>query len=216
MVSGRVGELLGFDGLLAAERLTGVSYKESEDTGLLGLSLMRSKSAELERELRASGDTFRGMLWVDALGVFVDAGFHSVHEWEFKCEWGDVERGCLFLDEGLRVIVVVTSFRGKLNSALMYYEVVLHKWSKFGSAGFLEGGWLSDDGVWIGESDVREGFKYKLAGLCDVGDFVPVRDWENVVTLMMAYGRDSGVEVEAFGGLPDWLKEHVKPFVRLV
>lgn len=62
-----IGEILRYDALDTAERLTGKSYKEDEDTMGLGFLMHISHGERKAAALKATDDTHWGISFDDAL-----------------------------------------------------------------------------------------------------------------------------------------------------
>jgi hypothetical protein len=75
--------LLKFDGLAAAEQLSGVSYKESLVTQAVGFGLMIANNREKEKVLKELNDTHFGMTFVDFISLIESNGFVKAYEEEF-------------------------------------------------------------------------------------------------------------------------------------
>jgi len=54
---GKIDELINYDSLAEAEKITNKSYKEDDTTGWIGLALMQEKAVELNKIMDETGDT---------------------------------------------------------------------------------------------------------------------------------------------------------------
>jgi len=73
-----IKKLQSIDTLSLAENITGKSYKENDDTGLLGMALQMEKSKELNKLLDKSDDTKFSNTVTDYLRKLTDFGFDVV------------------------------------------------------------------------------------------------------------------------------------------
>lgn len=168
------GEALAFDALLAAEKVTGHSYKEDRATSALGFAMHTLHVEKKRRLLSDSGDTHFSSTWDEQMGVFADLGFAVVLEDEFTGRAYDPEPApaerfvILWHPDGILGKCESYNWTGR-NTAVIYYNVRPHDrndfWHATSSGRF-------HDGVWVGDHDVREGLRFKLDRLRSVGEFV--------------------------------------------
>lgn len=176
MSKDEISEALQFDGLLAAEKLTGRSYKEDDATSWLGMGLMMQNNDHKERLLRENRDSFFRMTFAELLALYADLGFEEVYREWFTGSGGEETYVILWHPDGL--LAHAESYNGtSMNSTKVLYNYQ-HKDVYFGwplkSSGSYEGD------VWIGDHDAREGIRHSLDAMRDEGEFLPVwikRPW---------------------------------------
>ncbi len=166
--------ILNYDPLLEAEKLTGKSYKEDDQTSALGLLMHMEHGRRKREELALRGDTYWGMPYAEAMDIFLGQGFVPVWGYSFE-DRGAVRQACALWCDGL--LLVVDEYEGTLNTAKLEFNwtpLEGHPWSEFfrlpisggmehRSEGFddVEG----DPWVGVADIDVREGFVHLLAKL---------------------------------------------------
>ena len=91
-------KILNFDSLAEAEKITGKSYKEDEDTSMLGMLMHMKMSEEKKRLLIGSNDTHFGMTEAEALQIFKMNGFKIVLQDPFINEDDIEERFYVLFD----------------------------------------------------------------------------------------------------------------------
>ena len=173
--TGALRDLLAFDPLSTAERVTGESYKADEGTMALGFSLAIDHNQRKAKALAASGDTHFSQTLAEAEKVYAAAGFAKVASWPFEGSDGVAEElAAWWHPDGL--LLTVESYMGtRVNTASLRYNVRLHEphhpeaWSRLSSHGPIDGSTAR-----AGSHDVREGLIVAIEGLREVGAFLPV------------------------------------------
>jgi hypothetical protein len=175
--SDEIADLLRVDPLAEAERATGRSYKEDEATSELGFLLHLGHVERKKAALKAAGDSYFSMDLADTLGLYAGLGVLEVLVDEFEgAPWAIGEVGppetyrILWHPDGLLATVESYETTGR-NSTKVYYN--LRVVDREGLWGRTSSGRLVGD-VWAGDHDGREGIANNLAGLREVGDFLPV------------------------------------------
>lgn len=167
--------LLEYDGLAAAEALSGTSYKEDPITMLAGFGL-NVRNSELKRQaLTAAGDTHYSSDFVEQLDAFLDLGFEVVASYKFRGSdmfEEPVMETFLILWHPDGVLGTMESYEGtRRNTAKFYYNWRPNEpdgnWFKFTSSG---GPFV--DGVYPGYHDGREALKFNFEQLKANGEFV--------------------------------------------
>ena len=172
----RIADLLSYDALSEAERITGQSYKDDDSTMRLGFGLHMMHAQDKEAALRRAADSYFRMDLADTLALYADIGFTEVLCDEFAgSTYGDEPAPTetfriLWHPDG--VLVTVESYNATdRNSTKAYYNLAVTDrsdlWSRTSS------GRLTDGDVWIGDHDAREGIRTNLARLAEVGKFLP-------------------------------------------
>lgn len=174
-----IGDLLRFDPLSAAEKITGHDYKTDEGTSSLGMLMHMSHNERKASALKSSGDTHWGITFEDALRVFESEGFEIVVDDPFVGKaWGDepdrAERFVIMWNS-LGVLLHLDSYAGSINGGGMNYAIRFHAkpedvdWTLRSSCSWVN---FDTDPVMVGHHDIREGFRYNFRRLRDAGTFV--------------------------------------------
>lgn len=176
-------DILNFDPLWEAEKVTGLSYKEDPGTEGLGFLLHMEHTKRKREELALRGDTYWGMPYLDALEVFLGQGFVPVWTLAYTDERGNKRQAVAMWSEG--VLLLADSYDGNLNHAHIEFN-----WRpKDGSDDFspffanqISGGMEHrgegfDDiegDPWVGVADIHigEGFIHKLEKLRASGELL--------------------------------------------
>jgi len=172
--TGALRDLLAFDPLSTAERVTGKSYKADEGTMALGFSLAIDHNQRKSNALAASGDTHFSQTLAEAEKVYAAAGFAKVASWPFEGSGGIAEElAAWWHPDGL--LLTVESYMGtRVNSAKVRYNVSSPEPRPADFFRRTSSGSLTADDVWAGDHDVREGLIVAIEGLREVGAFLPV------------------------------------------
>jgi len=171
----QIRDLLRYDPLDAAERLTGNSYKDDEGTSALGFLMHLDHSERKEAALKAAGDTHFSMPYAEACDVYERLGFEKVGTFPFEAEDGTPEEFSVWWHSDGLLLTAETYRTTGLNISKVRYNVRLNvprseAWDRLSSCSTTE------SGVTVGDHDAREGLAAKLQGLREVGEFLPV--WE--------------------------------------
>lgn len=196
-----IDKLLKFDPLLQAEKETGKSYKEDEDTNSLGLGMMLMNNEFKARALRDSGDTVFSSKLTDYLEVVVALGFECVLKVPFQREAdGKKIDNMMFVfwhPDGILLKFDTFSWGAgdlTINSSNFYYNwkpSVENRW-EFTSSGKYH--WPEEERknedfkpeIWVGYHDGREALKHKIEGLRQNGEFLS--EWiENPIYSLTHY-----------------------------
>lgn len=152
-------DMIHFDPLAAAEKLTGKSYKEDTDTVLLGMLLTQEHHKMKKDEFSLRGDTYYGMNFDDAVSIIKGIGFEEVFSEEFTSRFSkDIpEQFKLFWKNGF--LLTLETYQGTtVNSSTLYYNWEPYDQKNFGK--FMSSGHISlFDGkdILVGDHDAREG-----------------------------------------------------------
>ena len=201
-----IDQLLSFDALSQAEKITGESYKEDELTSSLGM-LMHIQNGERKRQLLAeAGDTHWGSKFHEAVAIALDLGFELVYEQSLidtkhYPEKQDLTHWQAYWRDG--ILLVLESFHGSLNTAKIYFN-----WRN--NSG--ETTWLPWDlglsGGWNRHTPRGEGVS--------IDEEVPGDPWTLVVDTDVREGFQRKLErIESMDGhiLPEW---YIRPFMHFV
>lgn len=170
-------EMLKFDSLDVAEKITGESYKENDDVTALGMLLMMGNNSIKDEMLTAAGDTTYGSDFATQLALFLEMGFEPVLVDPFDgtdYEGGVIKETYMILWHPDGLLAEMESYQvTRRNTAKVYYcwkpnpEIVDDgMWAMTSSGGPFR------DGIWPGNHDAREGIKHNLENLRANGEFV--------------------------------------------
>lgn len=182
-----IEELLDFDALDSAEKVTGKSYKEDEGTSNLGLFLQISKSRILKDRLERMNDTHFSMTWGQMRERILGGLFEFEEVWTNKFRgidsstnepYGYEDTESLFVSEKRGIIIFAESYSGgnSVNGGhcFMQYKVLdAEKNSKL-IWDTISSGHMNEDGVVINSLDIREGLMYYLTKI----DLMVEKEWQ--------------------------------------
>lgn len=163
-----IDDLLNFDPLMAAEEVTGKSYKEDKDTMHLGFAMHIDKAAAVRTEMSLRDDTFQSSLFSDASRIYRSLGFESIYAVTFKSKWEHgIDEFVVFWRDG--ILATLESFEDRVNRASIYYNWAanpdVEAWQYVSSGHFL-------GNTIIGHHDVRVGLRHTLGRMEDAGTFL--------------------------------------------
>jgi len=180
-------EKLNFDSLHEAEKISGKSYKDDEDTSFLGLALSFANSREKNAMLDSLGDSKLSNKVENYLGIVKSIGFEEVLVEPFTTEEGIDEKLYILWNNDLGILLKFDSYSYKddgswaksgkevpepsVNGGNIYYNVKLKPRKEVESNCTSSGGYR--DGVWVGNHDCREAIKHKIDKLKRNGEFLP-------------------------------------------
>jgi len=171
-------EMLNIDPLGEAEKITGRSYKEDEETLHLGMLLQLAKNSQVSEELSLRNDTHFGISWNEALSIYEDLGFQEIFSEEFSDflypENPKTEVYKVFWNEGFLLAVESYNAMSTVNSASLYYNWIPHDLKnshRFTSSGSYD---ENSEGelVWSGDHDAREGLRNIISNLKGHGEIL--------------------------------------------
>lgn len=181
MTDPNITHLLNTDPIVEAEKITGHSYKEDQATAALGMLLNIDHGARKREALAQAGDSHFRMTYDEFLVLLTAEGFRQVHSLPFTNTYGQTETYSIWW-RGDGILVTAESYTWTsrdreaptVNSAKAYYNWRSHPGENYWPGGSFQGlGRDDDDRLTIaGDSDVREGFKHKLAEFTDHGQFL--------------------------------------------
>jgi hypothetical protein len=167
------------DPLDIAEKLTGKSYKEDEETSSLGMLLQFSKTKILNKLLIETNDTIYGMKVSQYLDIATSSGFRIVLELPFDGNVGDNHQTynemfyILFHDKYGILLTVETYGETSVNSSHSYYNWIPNDIENYhlyiSSGGFNKN---EEKNIWIGNHDGREGLLLNIRQLAENGTFL--------------------------------------------
>lgn len=172
--------LLKFDAIDAAEKITGDDYCDSQDTASLGMILMTSASQRKRAVFDLLSDTHFNINYGDFQKIAILAGFKIVLQENipnpeqkdvFQIWWND--KGILMKSESY-YLGKSEDVESRINSATIYYNwkpnADLLNPHRFVSSGSFDE--HNEGMVLSGYHDVREGMKIKIGGLEQNGTFL--------------------------------------------
>lgn len=181
-------EMLKFDPLQTAEDMTGKSYKEDEITSNLGMALAMLGNAQKQQILEEQNDTHYGCTYQRLLSVANDIGFEIVLQELFDAEptMSEPLQETIYIlwhPEKAIIVEFETYQAEKINSAKMYFAFKPKDQSKFWCNFSCGGHWYipnrdqldeapKSEWVWIGNMDLREGFRHLMNKFKLYGEFV--------------------------------------------
>lgn len=221
-------KMLSFDPLQTAEEMTGQPYDEDAATFSLGISLMQKNERIKREDLALRMDTYRRMLFSDAVDVFLDLGFDEVLSETFASRRSDVNFFKVFWKDGILLVADSALFGDDiksiiLNSCEFYYNWMpydLNTSSRHTSSGrftlFRDGDVVpitrrsaeGDEWVWAGHHSGSEAIRHSLARLGDHGEFLP--KWRADPRPSLATSMDQGNYREATIARISRLPDHVQ------
>ena len=227
--------VLKFDPLAEAEKLTGVSYKDSEATSYLGFSLAMDHNKMKNEELRSRGDTTLSNKLGRYKEIITSAGFELCvrDEVNGRPDGDDVasnEAYYIYAHRDGLLLAFDTYFdETTVNGGKVYYNWtpapdLENRWS------FTSSGSMADiiiDGetvkVWYGDHDCREAILHNLNNLREHGRFVPqwlkpphlylmsFMDWDEVRDLRYPESSEAinKITAERISRCPQWVQDMV-------
>lgn len=204
-------DLLRFDPLDAAQKITGESYKTHDETMRLGLGLAMVHNERKAETLRQARDSHYGMTFADFRALLSELGFEEVLVETFQgreCPETFVIAWC---PEG--ILAVCESYSGvRLNTANVLYN---YRHPDGYPGGLTSSGHMRDD-LWIGDHDAREGVRHNLAALRAAGEFVTPwqeRPWLWLLTYTDTKGEydDDAINAARVARLPQRVRDAITP-----
>lgn len=193
-----LSKLLEFDSLAEAEKITGISYKESEETSFLGLGLMMINNNKKNKILKENRDSTFSNTVEDYIKIIQSIGFEEVLKDPFKNEDGIIEHFYIFWNKQHSVMIRFDSFTfqddGSFKNGAPPPSVnggsMLYNWKptiEFDRRYLSSGGFY--DGIYSGYHDCREAIKHKFNNLVNNGEFI--KKWINQPFLWLLHYMDT-------------------------
>lgn len=168
---GRIDDLLRFDALDTAERVTGKSYKEDASTMGLGVMLQMSNEKEKRILLEGNDDTTFTNTVENYIRILRDIGFEEVKQYHFEGRDGYQEILYIFWDAKRGILLRFDTYKeDQVNSAKMYYNWLPH--DETNAPWHIRGGGHYVNDVWIGDKDAREALRHVIHKHEEYGSFV--------------------------------------------
>jgi len=202
--------LLHLDPLLEAEKLTGKSYKEDDDTQWAGFGIMRAKSKAVEQELSERGDTtFRNQL--DRYQEIITGyGFEKVLELDFNAAHDNKPEKFFVYWHPYGLLLHFDTYQTyEVNGGNVQYcwsSTAEDAWRYTSSSSPL------GDGLILGSHDCREATIFNLENLRTHGEFIC--PWPKLPFMWLLHHGDIKVEGYDHKSITDeriaMLPEHVR------
>lgn len=163
-------EMLRFDSLAEAEKMTGQSYKEDEATTWLGMAIGMSNADRKNAELRDRDDTLLSNDYDRYARIVGEMGFSKVLEVPFTSRYSEPERLEIWWHEDGLLLSFDTYRTEHVNGGKVYYNwrpnPDTERWR------YTSSGHMRPDGVWVGDHDCREALRHNLGRLRSGGSFL--------------------------------------------
>lgn len=230
----KLDELLNFDSLKEAEKISGKSYKKDVDTGKLGLGLMWANSEIKNVLLDKLGDSKFSNDAESYLEIVQSIGFEIVLQESFQRD-DIVDQFYILWNDEYSILMKFDTFTwgddgswakaGKevpppsVSSSTIYYNWKPTDWEK--SFHLTSSGGMrkdeNDEKVWVGDNSGVEAIKHKVSGLVDNGTFL--KKWIERPFLWLLNSADSDVEgydydainEERIAKLPKHVRDAITP-----
>jgi len=179
-----IKDMLQFDGVAAAEDMTGRSARFDENTGLLALALSVAHNDALSKALASEDDTQYNNKLTNYQRIITSMGFELALRTPFVGQaWGDEpvpdEAQYIYAHRAGMLLIFDTYGGDSVNSAKVYYA---HRPHQLSSCHYSSGGWYSaeewkdsrypSDMWWFGDHDARVALRHTIRRLHDSGQFL--------------------------------------------
>jgi hypothetical protein len=199
-VDEELDQVLRFDGLDAAEKITGNSYKEDKATMALGFLLFSTNNDRKQELLDERDDTHFNTSFADALRIYQDEGFKVVYDEEFFGSNGATEHYVILWRDG--ILAAVESYNWgiadeapRINKSEIYFNLKLNESNIYPRLPF-SGGLTKDRTVLVAHIDVREGLRHTLRKMEEAG--TPLSSWvEQPFLWLINYNRVKSLSRDA-------------------
>lgn len=152
-------DILNLDPLLAAEKVTGKSYKDDRQTALLGMFINQMKSKVVKGIRESERDTYYRIGWDEFKKLIVSRGFTIDFQQRFEYEEGRPRPEEIIAHRGF-VLLHATSFtwtdsgEETLNGGSVYWQTVCNLSN-------IMGGQFRVSGGCVGHLDIPGDYDYK-------------------------------------------------------
>lgn len=208
-------ELLGVlhtDPLGMAEEMTGISYKEDEDTQWIGFGVLQQKSKILELELAARGDTVFSNSLDRYESIIKDYGFELALDVPFTDPYDSADEHLFVYWHPYGLLLKFDTYQGvRVNGGKVQYcwkpadPDARETWKLTSSGSY-------SNGVWVGDHDCREALIFNLENLRKNGDFL--NPWPTLPFMWLLHHGDTKVEGYDYEAITNerisFLTEHVR------
>lgn len=167
-----IDNVLRYDALLEAEKVTGSSYKEDKDTSFLGFLLMMGNNEKKRHLLESSGDTYYSMEIDKYISIVEKLGFKKICYTEFENE-NAKDALYIFFHYGKGLLLSCDTFENKIiNDSNLYYNFKPHDVNNESWWDCVSSGHMTQKGVWVGNHNVKDGLKYCIEKFEQYGVFL--------------------------------------------
>jgi hypothetical protein len=191
-------EALNFDALATAEKVTGKSYKDDQNTADVGMGLFMAHNKAKEDLLIANDDTHFNIAYSEAERIIVSLGFRDALVVPFKDAEGRDEALRIMYRRG--VLLILESYRDHANSIKIHFNLKPHNQNDHfpdrmsgGCVGVKDGKAIESFGdkewanrdykIYYGNVDARSGLRHIMQKLEQQGEFVT--PWVKIPHLWM-------------------------------
>lgn len=194
-------DILKFDPLSAAEQLTGKSYKEDQDTSLIGLGLAMQHGELKDKRLKDLDDTVLSNDLDRYQRIITEMGFELVLDLPFDAPGWDAgdpvrkEHFFIYAHRDGLLLSFDTYGETYVNGGKVCYCLRPNA-EKFMSVTSSGGMYVDEEGskYWRGDHDCREALRHKIHNLRVNGDFIAQWPKGNNMFLWLLHYRDTKVD----------------------
>ena len=193
-------DLLHFDAIDAAEKITGKSFINDVETRELIVKLTREHNESIRDELFLRDDTHRRTPYLDYINIVLSLGFGQIwtRSWVGSMDYDDdgkqlgrstEEQHVFWRGDG--ILISIDSYHEMTNSAHMWYNwkpnsrKQAHKYTSSGH--FFRDS--SDELIWSGSHSPTDGLRHTISQLEGNGSFLPV--WLDAPFLWLLNGDEA-------------------------
>lgn len=188
----KLDELLKYDSLAEAEKITGKHSQESLSTVWLGIGLLQKNTKAKNAILDQTDDTFLTNTIEDYIRKLTDYGFEQVYTENFQTkssfdeDYRNEECRILFYPK-YSILLFFDTYKGNVNSSSFYYNWKPFNDEYYGKQVTSSGG-FTENKIWVGGHDGREAVKRKIERLAEYGAFLT--QWEKCAFNWLATSKD--------------------------
>ena len=139
--SKEIKNILDFDPLDAAEKITGKSYKSSNSTIFIGMSLSSVNARKKEAMLKKLGDTYHGINFEKYVSIVEAYGFERIYEDQIERKYGDnIDTFYVYFHKEKGIVLKFDSYGDVINSSSFFFQhLTKNMWlSCYSSGGLLQ------------------------------------------------------------------------------
>lgn len=211
----RLKEILSFDPLSQAERISGNNYKEDESTMMMGFMMDMIHEENKEATLKSLDDTTFNNDLNNYIRIIESEGFQKIFEVEFYNELSKKnEKMFVYFQKGNGILLNFNTFWGQksVNGGKFYYN---WKPNSIDVAwGITSGGSYQKDNnnelVWIGNHDCREALRFHIRQLKNNGQFIT--PWIKIPFYWLIHHGDNRDDQYPFDSCKQITKERIDMF----
>lgn len=166
-----IQDMLNFDPLDTAEKLTGESYKGNDAVSFLGMGMGIAHNKKKKDMLTNAKDTYHQMAIKDYIDVIEGIGFSLVLRVPFVSRWKEDDTFFMFWREDGILLEFDTFHGATVNGGKFYYNWKPHNHKEYYHC-ISSGGFVKDSGEWAGYHDCREAVRHHISLLEKYGSFI--------------------------------------------